>query len=142
MKKFMFLLALFTATTFASMAQNATQFSLVAGDTVVTAATLDTVFKTLPVTAGYSALGIQVVATKISGTVTSKAYLYGSIDGTNYTVTDSVAFTNTAGAQSAFFTKSTTPYTRYQIQIRQPGVSTSTESLATKTYYVLRRYNQ
>ena len=138
----MFLLALFTATTFASMAQNATQFSLVAGDTVVTAATLDTVFKTLPVTAGYSALGIQVVATKISGTVTSKAYLYGSIDGTNYTVTDSVAFTNTAGAQSAFFTKSTTPYTRYQIQIRQPGVSTSTESLATKTYYVLRRYNQ
>lgn len=138
----MFLLTLFTAVTFASMAQNATQFTLAAGDTVITSASLDTVFKTLPVTSGYSALGIQVVATKISGTITSKAYLYGSIDGTNYTVTDSVAFANQAGAQSAFFTKSTTPYTRYQIQIRQPGVTTSTESLATKTYYVLRRYNQ
>ena len=142
MKKFMFLLSLFSAVFLTGMAQSATQFPLIAGDTVVTSASLDTVFKTLPVTAGYSALGIQVVATKISGTVTSKAYLYSSIDGTNYTLTDSVAFANQAGAQSAFFTKSTTPFTRYQIQIRQPGVSTSTESLATKTYYVLRRYNQ
>jgi hypothetical protein len=97
-------------------AQSATLMALAAGDTIVTSSSLDTVFKTFTATAGYSALGIQVVGTKVSGTITAKAYLYGSLDGSAYVVTDSAtAFANSAGAQSVFFTKTAgLPYTYYR----------------------------
>lgn len=121
----------------------ATQLAIVAGDTVSTSASLDTVFKTIPVTAGYSAFGIQVVGTKTAGTITSKAYLYSSLDDNNYLLTDSsAAFANTAGAQSVWFTKTTTPYVYYKIQVRPPSSATSTEGLAVKIYYVLRKYDR
>lgn len=129
---------------YSSHAQVATQMSIVAGDTISTTASLDTVFKTIRITAGYSALGFQVVGTKISGTITSKAYLYSSLDGNNYVVTDSsAAFANAAGAQSVFFTKTSgLPYVYYQVQVRQPGTSSSTESMAVKVLYVARRFDR
>lgn len=121
----------------------AISLATVAGDTVSTSSSLDTVSKTISVTAGYSALGIQVVATKVSGTITAKAYLYGSIDGTNYILTDSAsaAFANSAGAQSVVFTKSTTPFVKYRVDVRNVGGATSTEALAVKVHYVARRYD-
>lgn len=125
-----------------SKAQRATLFPTIAGDTVSTSTSLDTVSKTITVTGGYSALGVQVVGTKVSGTITAKAYLYGSLDNSNWILTDSsAAFANAAGAQSVSFTKQTTPYVYYKIQVRPPGGATSTEALAVKVYYVLRKHD-
>lgn len=143
MKKILFVLVtLIGLLSFTSVnAQRATLMPTVAGDTVSTSSSLDTVSKVITITDGYSALGIQVVATKVSGTITSKAYLYGSLDGTTYVITDSSsAFANSAGAQSAFFTKSSTPYVYYKVQVRPPTSGTTTEALAVKVYYVARRY--
>lgn len=143
MKK-LFLLVVLIAGLFAynTQAQTATTMPLVAGDTVITSSSLDTVFKTINVTAGYSALGIQVRGTKVSGTITSKAYLYSSLDGSTWNLTDSsAAFANAAGAQSVWFTKQTTPYVYYRIQVRPPSTVPSTESLAVRVLYVLRKYD-
>ena len=143
MKKILFVLVMMAGLlSFTSVnAQRATLIPIVAGDTVSTSSSLDTVSKVIPITDGYSALGIQVVATKTAGTITSKAYIYGSLDGTNYVITDSsAAFANAAGAQSVVFTKTSTPYVYYKVQVRPPTSATSTEGLAVKVYYVARRY--
>jgi hypothetical protein len=143
MKKIMFLLVMMASVlSFTAQAQRATLFPTIAGDTVSTSASLDTVSKVITVTAGYSALGIQVVGTKVSGTITAKAYLYSSLDGSAYVLTDSAAaFANSAGAQSVWFTKTTTPYVFYKVMVRNIGASTSTEALAVKVYYVARRHD-
>ena len=127
---------------FGANAQRATTFPIIAGDTVITSSSLDTVNKVITVTAGYSALGIQVIATKVSGTVTAKAYLWGSLDGTTYNLTDSAtAFANAAGVQAVWFTKLTTPYVFYKVQVRNVGTIASTESVAVSVKYVLRRHD-
>lgn len=133
-------MVLFTAST---KAQSAKLFPTIAGDTVSTSAALDTVSKVISVTAGYSALGIQVIGTKVSGTTTAKAYLYSSIDGSGYNLTDSAtAFANSAGAQSVWFTKTAgLPYTKYMVQVRTVGTVASTEVTAVKVYYVLRKFD-
>lgn len=143
MNKILFLFAVVMCFTATVRAQSATRMPLVAGDTVITSASVDTVFKLLPATAGYSALGIQVNATKVSGTITAKAYLYSSLDGVKYNLTDSAtAFANSAGLQSVWFTKTGgIPYTYYQVQVRQPGISGSTESLAIRVWYVLKKFD-
>ncbi len=144
MKKFGILLVMIVAMlSFTEVkSQNATLMSLAAGDTVATSTSLDTVSKVISVTAGYSALGIQVKATKVGGTVTAKAYLYSSLDGSAYNLTDSAtAFANASGAQSVWFTKITTPYTYYKVQVRPPGSTATSETLAIRVYYVLRRHN-
>lgn len=142
MKKLIFLFALVVGLTISATAQRATSFPIVAGDTISTIAALDTVTKIIPATAGYSALGIQVNAVKVSGTITTKAYLYSSLDGTTYLLTDSAtAFANASGAQSVYFTKTTTPYVYYKVQVRNVGTIVSTEALAVKVYYVLRKYD-
>jgi len=142
MKKIIFLLLM--AISLGASAQRATLFPTVFGDTVITSASLDTVNKVITTTAGYSALGIQVKATKVSGTITAKAYLYSSLDSSGgWNLTDSAtAFANASGAQSVWFTKTTTPYVFYKVQVRNVGGTTSTESLAIKVYYVLRRYDR
>lgn len=123
-------------------AQTARSLAIVEGDTVSTSTSLDTVSKVFTVTAGYSSMGIQVVGTKTAGTITSKAYLYSSLDGNNYLLTDSsAAFANAAGAQSVFFTKTAPPYVYYKVQVRPPSSATSTEGLAVKVYYVLRKHD-
>lgn len=124
-----------------SNAQQATLMPLLAGDSISTSSSLDTVNKTISVTAGYSALGIQVVTTKISGTVAGKAYLYVSLDGTNYTLTDSSAAFANQTTNVAVFTKVTTPYTSYRIQVRAADGAVSTQVNRVRVYYVLRRHD-
>jgi len=142
MKKIFVLVAFIMALSFGSKAQNATLIPLAAGDTISTSASLDTVSKVIRVTSGYSALGIQINGLKVSGTITAKAYLYGSMDGVTYNLTDSAsAFANSAGAQSVWFTKITTPYTYYKPMVRNVGITTSTEALAVRFYYVLRKHD-
>lgn len=141
MKKILLLavmmLTLFTIT----KAQNATLVPLVAGDTLSQSATSDTVTKIIKATAGYSALGIQVNQTKLSGTGSGKVYLYGSLDGTNYLLTDSSSAFTDITTNVAFFTKSTTPYTYYKVQARPMGAATGTQSAIVRVYYVLRKYD-
>lgn len=138
----MMLMSMFLLIALQTEAQKATLLPIIAGDTVSTSSSLDTVSKTFTVTAGYGAMGIQVVGTKTAGTITSKAYLYSSLDGTTFTLTDSSsAFANAAGAQSVFFTKTTTPYVYYKVQVRPPSSASTTEGLAVKIYYVLRKYD-
>jgi len=144
MKKLMFILVVMAGllSFTGANAQRATLMPTVAGDTVITSSSLDTVSKTITITAGYSALGIQVVGTKVSGTITSKAYIYSSLDGSTWNLTDSsAAFANSAGAQSVWFTKTSTPYVFYKVQVRPPSSVTSTESLAVKVYYTARRHD-
>lgn len=142
MKKLLLFVAVVLSIT-ATKAQSAVRMAIIAGDTVITSSSLDTVTKVLPVTAGYSAMGIQVIGTKVGGTITSKAYLAGSLDGVTYTVTDSSsAFANAAGDQSVFFTKTGgLPYTYYRIQVKPPTSAASTESLAVRVYYSLKRFD-
>lgn len=122
-------------------AQNATLMALAAGDTLVMSSSSDTVTKTIRVTAGYSALGIQVVQTELSGTTAGKAYLYSSLDGTNYTLTDSSSAFADQATNVAFFTKTTTPYTYYRVQCRPMGGATATFSGIVRVYYVLRKHD-
>jgi hypothetical protein len=145
MKKFMLLMVMIAGLlsfTQKAHAQSATLMQLSAGDTISTTTSLDTVSKVITATAGYSALGIQVVGTKVSGTITQKAYLYSSLDGSAYVLTDSAtAFANSAGAQSVWFTKTAgLPYTYYKVQVRNIGASTSTESMIVRVYYVLKGF--
>lgn len=129
------------ATAEKASAQRATLLPLAAGDTLVTSSSLDTVSKVIPFTAGYSAIGIQVVTTKLSGTVVGKAYLYSSLDGTNYTVTDSSAAFANQTTNSVFFTKSTVPYVFYKVQVRASDGAASTQSNIVRVYYVARKHD-
>lgn len=117
-------------------------FPLKAGDTVITSSSLDTVFKVIPATNGYASLAVRVRATKISGTISSKMYLYGSLDGVTYVVTDSTtAFADAAGAQDKYIIKTGgLPYSHYQVQVRPPTSAATTESLKTSVTFVLKKY--
>lgn len=143
MKKILILMFVIIGFAYNSQAQRATLMPLVIGDTISTSASLDTVSKTITTTAGYSALGIQVNYTKVSGTIASKAYLYSSLDGSVYQLTDSAgaAFTNTSGTQAIWFTKTVTPYVYYKVMVRQPTLGGSTESGIVRVYYVARRHD-
>lgn len=143
MKKIIAIMALVVGVLSTTMAQRATIFPLVAGDTLTTSSSRDTVTKIITATAGYSALGIQVVTTKVSGTIAGKAYLYSSLDGTNYTLTDSSAAFANQTTNTAFFTKTGgIPYTYYKVTVQDAiGGSTSTQANIVRVYYVLRRYD-
>jgi hypothetical protein len=140
MKKILFFLMLIVGV-YSAQAQRATLITLAAGDTINTSSSLDTVSKVIPITAGYSALGVQVVTTKVSGTVAGKAYLYSSLDGTNYVVTDSSAAFANQTTNTAFFTKSTVPYVYYKVQVRDAAGAASTQVNIVRVYYVARKHD-
>jgi len=145
MKKIVFLLVVIAGLlTTESKSQSAISMpiSTVAGtDTISTSSSRDTVSKIITATGPYHTLGIQVNAIKTAGTIASKAYLYSSLDGVTYNLTDSAAaaFADQAATQSVWFTKTTVPYTYYKVQVRTPNGAVSTEGLAIKLYYVFRR---
>lgn len=142
MKKFIILSMLAMVIGMTTQAQRATLFPLIVGDTISTSSSRDTVTKIINATAGYSALGIQVNATKISGTVSAKAYLYSSLDGTNYNLTDSSSAFANQTTNVVWFTKTTTPYVYYKVTVQDPiGGATSTQAVKVQVYYVLRRYD-
>lgn len=143
MKKFLALalsMVLLFAVTEKVAAQTPTLMTLVAGDTLTTSSSVDSVTKVITVTSGYSALGIQVNFAKISGTVNAKAYLMGSVDGTNYIVSDSsAAFAN--GDNVVQFTKSSTPFYKYKVEVRNSTGAATTQSGIVRVYYIARRHN-
>lgn len=148
MKKSIFLFAVILSIITAMLspalvsAQSASLMPLVAGDTISTTAGTDTVFKYVTTTAGYSAMSIQVIATKLSGTVVGKAYLYGSLDGTNYILSDSSAAFTDVTTNSVAFTKTPPGFTKYMIQVHQPTIAASTQGVKIRVWYVLKKYSQ
>lgn len=141
MKKLACVFALMVGLMASTIAQRATLFPLAAGDTVSAVAGMDTVTKVITVTAGYSALGVQVVATKLTGTPAGKAYVYSSLDGVNYNLTDSSAAFTDITTNVAFFSKVTTPNVFYKIQVRPMGQVSTTQTTQVRVYYVLRKHN-
>jgi hypothetical protein len=135
MKKFISLLLLVVGIAMTTEAQRATLMPLIAGDTVVNTATVN---KSFTVTAGYSAAGVQIVLTKISGTVAGTTKLQGSLNGTNWEDIGS-AFTHTDVASQAklFTVTGGMPYT----YLRTTSVGSGTMSAQIRIYYVLRKHD-
>jgi len=119
-----------TAVTFG---QSASVMPLTAGDTLTNA---DTLYKVIKVTAGYSALGIQPIINKISGTVAGNVILQVSLNGVDYVNTDTLALTNVA-KQGTFWSKVTTPGVFYRLQF----ITAGTQSYVPTIYYVPRKHD-
>lgn len=100
----------------------------------------DTLTYNVTLSAGYAALRVMPVVTRLSGTAAGKMYTYISDDGVNYTLTgDSLVFTNVVKnirAAGAFtYAAKDIPY-----YIRWVYYSSGTTALIPKTTYVLRKY--
>lgn len=116
-------------------------FPLVAGDTLNN---VDSVFKTFTTTAGYSEIGINVLLTKISGTVAGNVVLLGSMDGVTFYPTDSAnyvvpltsSFSTPTVTNIAFISKAEAPWTTYMVMAK----STGTVSAQVRVKYTLRRH--
>lgn len=122
-------------------AQRATLLPLNAGDSISASSGLDSVSKVVTATAGYSAASFTVVATKISGTVSLKFYLWGSNDGTNYTLTDSSTAFADQTTNERTFTKVTTPYVYYKMEVRPATIAATTQVVRCRFYYLFRRHD-
>jgi hypothetical protein len=152
MKKVLFIL-MFAFIAIVSNAQTgrAYVFATAFGDTLTNT---DTSARIIPATAGYSCLGIQVNVTKLSGSaITGKAYLYQSLDGSNYTLTDSANYNtspiivgNFASAlvpsyqATAYITKQTSPGVYYLIAATSIGTVSEKVQFAytAKQYFITR----
>lgn len=76
------------------------------------------------------AVGIQPVLTKVGGTITAvKSYLYGSIDGTNFSPTIIDSMTSSNQAKNTTVIKLLTPvYRKYRIITTGIGTMSATTS--------------
>lgn len=136
-KLFVFTLVLFAA--FSTKAQ----FGHAAAFSSTSISNVDTINHVITATAGYNALGVQVLVNKTSGTLAGKVYIYQSMDGVNYSVTDSTTYAATPSwtgiaptyTNTAYFTKQTVPGVYYMVSIVTSGTVTATE----KTFYTLRK---
>jgi hypothetical protein len=146
MKKILsILLVLSLAFTASIHAQESKLLNLVAGDTLVLSSSSDTTSKTLSTTAGYSSFTLQVNLTKLSGTIaanSAKVYVYGSLDGANYTILDSSAAFTDITTNVAVFKYSPAYFTRYKVQVRPMGAITATYSAIPRFYYVAKLYDR
>lgn len=94
-----------SSVTLSSPSSGATKTALSSTDTAQAVITASDYFRSL-----------TVVATKTTGTVAGTAYFYGSGNGTNYDLLDSLTVANTSGAQYKTF-KSTFPLSYYKFKV-------------------------
>lgn len=134
MKKFILLALSVIVMTAGAFAQAETCPSVVAGDTVVNTATVN---KQIRTTGAYSAAGVRIKLTKISGTVAGTTKLQGSLDGSTWEDIGS-AFTHTdVATQTKLFTvTSGVPYT----YLRTTSVGSGTMSAKVEICYVLKKF--
>jgi hypothetical protein len=134
MKKLLFLFSLVIGFASIASAQRATLMPLVAGDTIVNTGS---VTKTFTASAGYSAIGVQPVVTKISGTVGGTLFLYRSLNGTDYVkTTDSLNLTNVT-TNTVIWAAITAPGVYYRVIATGAG----TMSAVLRLNYVLRKHD-
>jgi uncharacterized membrane protein len=76
-------------------------------------------------------VGIQVIVTKVSGTVAGTVLLQGTIDGTNYVDvnTDTLTLTNQA-TNTKVWALSSVPYRIYRVKLTTTGTQVSIPSIA------------
>jgi hypothetical protein len=140
MKKFIAFIALVVGIAISSTAQTFKTLDLKAGDTLVMSSSTDTVSKVISATAGYSAAAFKVKLTEISGTTVGKAYLYSG-DGTDFVLTDSSAAFADQATNIAFFTKVTTPYSHYKVEVRPVGGAAATFSGIVRISYLFKKHD-
>jgi hypothetical protein len=129
MKKLIIFLLSSLILTLGASAQGSTITPLALGDTVNASSGLDTVSKIYTNTGGYQSFSLQVVSTKLSGTVSLKAYLYTSNDRVNYVLTDSSSAFVDQTTNTALFAKSPAPYAAYKVQVRPATAAATTQSV-------------
>lgn len=133
MKSFVLLAFLF-AIAFTATAQNANPMPVVAGDTIVNTGT---VTKQVPkFTGGYAGVMLQINLTKISGTGAGTVQLQQSLDNVNWLNSGSAFTITNVTSQSASFTV-TAPV---PVFLRLLCTGTGTESVATQTFWLARKY--
>lgn len=89
---------------------------------------------TQTVTLAHRNVSVEVVVTKVSGTVGGKAKLYGSVDGTNYvdlSTVDSLALTNTT-TNKYIWVLTSADYKSYKVTVT--GTGTMSATIAGKVY--------
>jgi hypothetical protein len=121
-------------------AQSQVLLPLALGDSLSMSTSSDTVTKVIPVTGGYATFKIQVNVTKLSGTVIGKAYLYTSLDGVNYQITDSSGAFTDQTTNVAWFSKTPPSDTYYKVQVRPMGGATGTMAAIVRVYFVAKLY--
>jgi hypothetical protein len=133
MKKFIMVLMCAIAA-MAVKAQGSVCPNTIAGDTLVNAGT---VTKPITVTGGYSSANVQVVLTKISGTVGGTTRLQGSVNNADWEDIGS-AYTNTdVASQAKMFTiTGGVPY----VYLRVRAAGTGTMSARVKICYTLKKF--
>lgn len=135
MKKLFFALMLLIGMAHISNAQVPVLMPLVAGDTIANTGTVNKVFTT---TGNYATVGIQVVVTKISGTVGGTVTPQVSMDGVNYvTMPGATALTNTDQTTNTAVWSLTggVPWRYFRVR----GAGTGTMSAVMRVYYVFRK---
>lgn len=121
------------STTGDAQAQSPTKLPVVSADTLVNA---DTTSKVIAITGGFSTISIQPIITKRTGTVAGKVYLYGSVDGTNYIVSDSLTLSDVS-KNTAIWIKTPPAVGYYKIT----AITSGTQNSVLNLWYVTRRYN-
>lgn len=92
--------------------------------------------KYIKASAGYNAMGMQFVVTKVSGTMAGTIKVYGSLDGSHYTLTATADSMNIAESNLHKIIKfDTTPYVYYKVVATGSGTMAATWKL----YYTLRK---
>lgn len=81
----------------------------------------------------YSVVAIQPVVTKASGTMAGTAYLYGSIDGVNYVLLDSLTLTNVT-TNTVVWKQTNSPYKSFRVVVG--GATTVTATVSGKIAFL------
>ncbi len=107
---------LIAATIFAGLAPQKADAQISRSITLSKASLSSTDTSTATITADDYTRSFTVVATKTGGTVAGTVYFYGSGNGTNFDLLDSLVVANTSGAQYKTF-KPVIPLVYYQYKI-------------------------
>lgn len=82
-------------------------------------------------TNGHGDIALQYVGTKLSGTISGKVYLQGSVDGTNFVTIDSLVLADVT-TNTKIFDLSAKKRAKYQFSI----VTSGSQSLVNKGYFL------
>lgn len=133
MKKLFLLVALVIGIASISQAQAPKRMSVAVGDTLVNT---DTLYKTFDISAGYAVVGVQVVVTKISGTVAGNVILQKTMDGTNWHNVDTLVLSNVA-TNAEMFEFQAPAAGKMRVQF----ISAGTQSYTPRIWTVFRKHD-
>lgn len=133
MKKLFLLLALVVGLAVTSNAQVPKQMAVAVGDTLVNT---DTLYKSFTISAGYAVVGVQIVVTKISGTVAGNVIIQKTMDGSNWQNVDTLALSNVA-TNSGIYEYQAPAAGKMRVQF----ISAGTQSYTPRIWTVFRKHD-